>query len=361
MKLADQLIKLALPQSYRLIAISDVHGNAPALKSLLKKIAYSPKDVLVFLGDLFERCPYYEETIDFILDIRHNPNVYFIRGNWERFVFSLDYERFIHFYDKDRTLLMYWAQEENRLPLTPENFEEVKSYFYQKNKAFLDWTFSQDLGIETQDMVFVHAGLSNDPNWRNSDENDVVRNWDYINKQQFTGKWVVSGHVPSSNYVQSGMTSLPIINQDNHIILIDGGSGITKFGQVNALIVKKEKGMLNFDYDFADNFPRRIVQKDFQPTHNLQMKTDWRDIYFDILQQGKSFAYVLLTQSKKYMYVKNEYITEKNGHLCAQNYICNLPKVLCRETVSIIDDTTKEYYLIKKQDGEIGWVPSSIF
>ncbi len=360
MKLSDSLLSLSLPDHCRIIAISDVHANAPALTKLLKKIQYTPADYLLFLGDLFERCPYFDETIDLIENLRQQPHVYFIRGNWEQFVFMLDYERFNRFYDKDRTLFMHWAKQEGLLPLSSQNFKQVKTYLYQKHQKFLDWTFAQHLGIETEDMVFVHAGLSPIVNWCDSSESDVIRNWDYINKVQYTGKWVVSGHVPSSNYQQSGMTALPIINHQNHIILIDGGSGITKFGQVNALVIEKDNHTLSFSYDFADNFPVACAQKEFVPSKNVTAKTDWRNIYFDVINTGQYFSYVSLVKNGDCLYVKNEYITEKNGHLCASNYMCNLATVRRGEVVSIIDNTTAGYWLIKKQTGEIGWAPCDI-
>ena len=143
MKLSDSLIHLKLPDDYRLIVISDVHANAPGVKRVLQKASYhEEKDVLIFLGDLFERKPYFEETISFIRSLIGKKNIYFIRGNWERFVFSLSYEQFDHFYDKERTLFTYWINKEGLGPITKGNFEDIKHILYQTHQEFLDWTFS---------------------------------------------------------------------------------------------------------------------------------------------------------------------------------------------------------------------------
>jgi len=241
-------------------------------------------------------------------------------------------------------------------PICEENFEEIKSILYHTHKEFLDWTFQMPLGIETDDFVFVHAGLEDIPNWRDSSEEKVIRNWDYILGSQPTGKWVVAGHVPSSSYALSGMTALPIINYENHIMLIDGGSGITPFGQVNALIAEKQNGRLKLSYEFADQFPVKMVNKDFTPVHNLQVKTDWRDIYFDVIERGKNFTYAALTLSHKNIYIKNEYISQMHDKPYACNAICNLLSVQKGDVLSIADDTCSGYALAKKQDGEIGWI-----
>ena len=39
----------------RIIAISDIHGNLPFFENLLRKIEFSPKDILVLLGDILEK------------------------------------------------------------------------------------------------------------------------------------------------------------------------------------------------------------------------------------------------------------------------------------------------------------------
>ena len=39
----------------RVLAVSDIHGNLPFLRGVLDKAGFSPADVLVLLGDLFEK------------------------------------------------------------------------------------------------------------------------------------------------------------------------------------------------------------------------------------------------------------------------------------------------------------------
>ena len=49
-----RIVRTALPQDRRILAVSDVHGNLPYLRGLLEKTRFCPDDVLVLVGDLLE-------------------------------------------------------------------------------------------------------------------------------------------------------------------------------------------------------------------------------------------------------------------------------------------------------------------
>ena len=49
--------RLRLPPGRRIIAVSDVHGNLPYLKGLLKKIRFDADDILIIDGDFLEKGP----------------------------------------------------------------------------------------------------------------------------------------------------------------------------------------------------------------------------------------------------------------------------------------------------------------
>ena len=46
---------LSLPADRRVLVISDIHGNLPFLKGLLKKVQFSTDDILLVLGDILEK------------------------------------------------------------------------------------------------------------------------------------------------------------------------------------------------------------------------------------------------------------------------------------------------------------------
>lgn len=68
----------------RLAALSDVHGNLPALEAVLTEIdRQGAPDITWVLGDLCLFCPWPRETL---ARLRELPNVSFLRGNTDRYL-----------------------------------------------------------------------------------------------------------------------------------------------------------------------------------------------------------------------------------------------------------------------------------
>lgn len=352
----EEIQTVSLGEEYRLIAISDVHGNLPALTKLLKKIHYTSDDILVFVGDLFDKGA--EELVldnlAFIRGLTKQKNVYAVCGNWERVVWEYPKEKLVRW--KVNNPFKIWAREEGFDPLTLENFDQAMEAVKARHWDYVDWVYSLPLALETEDFVFVHAGLEPLPDWRDSDPQKVLRHDDFIYEKQTTGKWVVCGHIPAVSYDLGGMSALPCINWDNHVALIDGGSVMTRFHQINALIAEKHKGELHFSIDFADAFETCQVRHTVKRTNVLQKKTDWRNIQLRIEQQGKHFSRCTLIQTDDPILVKNEHIQWRDGVPVCYNCMCNLLSVTEGESVSIVDGACTGYVLAKKQNGEIGWI-----
>ena len=47
------VVRPSLPADRRVLVISDIHGNLPFLKGLLKKVQFSTDDILLVLGGYF--------------------------------------------------------------------------------------------------------------------------------------------------------------------------------------------------------------------------------------------------------------------------------------------------------------------
>ena len=65
----------------RVIAVSDVHGNLPYLKGLLKKVGFSPDDVLILVGDLLEKGRDSLATLRYVMELQKKYTVYPLCGN----------------------------------------------------------------------------------------------------------------------------------------------------------------------------------------------------------------------------------------------------------------------------------------
>ena len=73
--------QVKLPDTGRIIAISDVHGNLPYLKGLLAKLALRDEDTLVFCGDILEKGRYSLETLRYIMRLASERRVLAVLGN----------------------------------------------------------------------------------------------------------------------------------------------------------------------------------------------------------------------------------------------------------------------------------------
>ncbi len=134
-----------------LYAIGDIHGCARTLEALLDRLAPTPDDHLVFVGDYTDRGPRSKEVIDRLLALEREsrdgtgPRCTFLRGNHDQMMLD-----FIERGDFDLwranggldTLASYSTTGELDIP-------EAHHAFLARTRLYLD----------TPDFCFVHAGL----------------------------------------------------------------------------------------------------------------------------------------------------------------------------------------------------------
>ena len=82
--------RLRLPPGRRIIAVSDIHGNLPYLKGLLKKIRFDADDILIIDGDFLEKGPDSLGTLRYIMQLSEAGNIYTVCGNCDGW--GCDYE-----------------------------------------------------------------------------------------------------------------------------------------------------------------------------------------------------------------------------------------------------------------------------
>ena len=63
--------------------ISDIHNDADGFIALLQVIGFSPKDILIIDGDIFDRG---EKPVELYFEILKYPNIYVIQGNHDVWV-----------------------------------------------------------------------------------------------------------------------------------------------------------------------------------------------------------------------------------------------------------------------------------
>ena len=73
----------------RLFAIGDIHGCADELSAVLKAIAPTAGDTVVFVGDYVDRGPASNEVVEIALDLQKSKaEAVFLKGNHEDMLLS---------------------------------------------------------------------------------------------------------------------------------------------------------------------------------------------------------------------------------------------------------------------------------
>ncbi len=173
----------------RIFAIGDIHGCLDKLIALMGIIDMDPKkDTLVFIGDYIDRGPQSKEVVDYLIDlVRQQSRVIFLKGNHEQmlelYLSGADRSSFLangghatlSSYSKDIS-----SEEANPIP-----------------SAHLDFFANLRLSYETDQYIFVHAGLKSNIPLEEQDEWDIL--WirdEFIHSDFDFGKRVIFGHTP---------------------------------------------------------------------------------------------------------------------------------------------------------------------
>lgn len=168
----------------RLLAVGDIHGCLDQLSTLMAKVAPVSGDRVVFLGDYVDRGPASAGVIDYLIEFsRTFPETVFLRGNHEQmFTEYLDGHDPTAFLMNGglKTLDSYQSCGQWPIPSTHRTFLETLCNYY-----------------ETEDYLFVHAGLRPGIPLTEQDSSDLLWiRWDFISSNYEWGKTVVYGHTP---------------------------------------------------------------------------------------------------------------------------------------------------------------------
>jgi len=170
-------------------AIGDIHGCCDRLRALMDKIPIDmDTDRLLFIGDYVDRGPSSYEVVEYLVNLRRRfPAVVFLRGNHEDML--LNYlsgeDRLTFLMNGGRLTLedyLNHARGTGNGPIPPEHrqfFDQLRLYH------------------ETDDYIFVHAGLQPKVPLEKQDPRDLV--WirqKFIYSDYDFGKRVIFGHTP---------------------------------------------------------------------------------------------------------------------------------------------------------------------
>lgn len=168
----------------RLLAVGDIHGCLEQLRALMIQVAPALSDQVVFLGDYVDRGPDSADVIDYLIKFGETfPATVFLRGNHEQmFCDYLDGHDSSAFLINGGLMTLNSYKSNGQWPIPPSH------------RIFLETLLDY---YETQDYIFVHAGLRPGVPLAQQDSSDLL--WirrDFIASDYDWGKTVVYGHTP---------------------------------------------------------------------------------------------------------------------------------------------------------------------
>jgi serine/threonine protein phosphatase 1 len=172
-----------------IFAIGDIHGCYDPLVRLLGRIPIDwSRDRLIFIGDYIDRGPQSFEVVQHLVELQaRQPDTVFLKGNHEQML--LDYlsgrDRMTYLYNGGQQTLDGYLQHAS------------SSGRYPIPDAHLRFFESLRLMFETEDYIFVHAGLRwGLPLERQNTEDLLWIRESFIDTRRSFGKRVVFGHTP---------------------------------------------------------------------------------------------------------------------------------------------------------------------
>ncbi len=173
----------------KIFVVGDIHGCFNKLCALMDQIPINMgRDQLLFIGDYIDRGQDSIEVVDYLIDLKKRaPGTIFLMGNHEDMLQNyLDgKDRFTYLLNSGQQTLDAYLNRQSRsqdFPVPPEH---------------LDFFRSLHLYYQTDDYIFVHAGLREKVPLEAQDKMDLL--WirdEFIYSDYDFGKRVIFGHTP---------------------------------------------------------------------------------------------------------------------------------------------------------------------
>lgn len=170
----------------KIFAVGDIHGCFQKLQALMDKLTIRyDKDSLVFLGDYIDRGDSSFQVVDYLADLKkRHSHIVFLKGNHEEMFFN-------YLSGEDEITFLFNGGKQTLKGYTDANgnISVPQSHF--------DFFNSLQLYYETDDYVFVHAGLREGVPFEKQKPEDLL--WirkSFIDSNYDFGKRIIFGHTP---------------------------------------------------------------------------------------------------------------------------------------------------------------------
>ncbi len=347
----------------RVLAVSDIHGNLPFLKGLLDKAAFSPADVLVLVGDLFEKGEDSLGVLRYVMGLMQTHTVYPLCGNCDH----IDRQFLEGGPGVDEALwpiLRFWGarflpfQLAAQLGLAlPRSIGELPALRRAVREGFpgeCAFLLGMPHILEAGRFLFVHGGVPREDRLEGLDAYGCMKFDDFLGQGLSFGKWVVVGHWPVTLYHEHYPCDAPLILPGRRIISIDGGCVLKVDGQLNALIIPDVNGGAA-DYTAYDGLPR-VRALDAQEPSGNSINIRWSDSRVEVLREEGDSAWCRHLSSGRELWLPKQYLVVRptDGLLHTQDTTDYRLPVEPGETLGLCASCCKGR-LVKKANGVSGW------
>ncbi|MFF2448368.1 metallophosphoesterase [Neobacillus sp. NPDC058068] len=357
----DKIKQLSIPKHARVIVISDIHGELALFKALLEKVQFGTEDYLIINGDLCEKGSNSKGVVSYVMELAAtNPKVYVIEGNCETLMEELLNEnpQLLGYLRARKDSIFHEWLEQIGVEVTEETtIQSIKECLTKYLSKEIEWLTALPTAIETDEYIFVHAGIADIDDWKQTERDTAVSLPTFLEKSHRSDKYVVVGHWPVGNYSTDVLVHNPIIQHEKKIIAIDGGNNVKESGQLNALIIQTTNNETAYSFTYVDHYPTCKIGGDFKADPKMSGSISYPFYEIVPVEKGNHFTLCKQPGTNQQRYVKNEYIhrNEKGQFQAKTDISCAQISVKKGDVVSLLDDSCSGYNLIKK-DGAVGWM-----
>lgn len=360
--------RISFPKGRRVIAVSDIHGCCDMLEGLLRKISFSGDDILVLVGDVFEKGVQNLALLRYLTALSRHHTVLKVIGNCD-----IVYEDLLEAFTRENgeTLMSYMLREDRSESLPRQMSREIGfpvsadmdlegwrrallAHFPEELEFLRGWPHI----LESEKLIFVHAGLTSacleeQQAW------ECRKNDDFMSQGLSFSKMCVVGHWPTENYPSAGrLDQNPRLSREMNICSIDGGCMVKRNGQLNALILP-DGDPDQASWEYFDLFPR-VTALDAQEASENPRSIIWGAgrQWVEKLEEKDEFTLCRQELTGAQFWVMNRDLYYAGGHDCAGSATDYRLAVQPGEALSLLRETSRGY-LVKK-DGITGWYLGSI-
>ena len=198
--------------------MSDIHGNLPAYRSIMKQIKLKPEDKLYVLGDIIDRYP---DGIRILRELMQKPNVHMLLGNHEYMMLQAlvhNNERMLRIWYRNGGISTHNSIKHTRKDVRQEIFNYLTSL-----------PINIDIEVNGIKYKLIHGSpLENYYRerrfWKTPEEFAVWERWNECDPVP-EGYILIFGHTPTINL---NNISPMIVWKSDEAIGIDCGSGYAK-------------------------------------------------------------------------------------------------------------------------------------